>query len=270
MKDIKEIKNSLKKIDIFLIVLFVIITIIAILAALNPDFGQTLSVKNFFETSELDKVPFWLAVGFTMLVCFLGPLVPFPIPYSLPVTLFSAVWIKTYGVAAWGYIFLLIFFGTIAVTVGDLIDYFIGKGAKIVLSKDDPELQSRWSQIILSKPKAIPAVIVVFGITPLPDVLLMVPLGMAEYDIKKTILWMFVGRFIMILIFALAGVFTIELAYAEGSGQDSYEWVLGIVLLYLMWVLIAVMAKFMPKKSTPPKQEEDPKIESEIKPEMEE
>ncbi|MFX1444093.1 MAG: hypothetical protein ACFFHV_11810, partial [Promethearchaeota archaeon] len=159
MKDLK----SLKKIDVFLIILFVIITIIAFLAALNPDFGQALSVRNFFETSELDKVPFWVAVGFTMLVCFLGALVPFPIPYSLPITLFSAVWIKTYGLAAWGYILLLIIFATIAVTVGDLIDYYIGKGAHYIMTKDDPELQTRWSQIILNKPKAIPAIIVVFG-----------------------------------------------------------------------------------------------------------
>lgn len=262
--------KSLKKIDIFLIILLIIITILAILAALNPDFGQTLSVKNFFETSELEKVPFWVAVGFTMLVCFLGALVPFPIPYSLPISLFSAVWIKTYGLPGWGYIFVLIIFGTIAVTVGDLIDYFIGKGAKIVLSKDDPELQTRWSQVILSRPKAIPAVIVVFGITPLPDVLLMVPLGMAEYDIKKTILWMFVGRFIMLLIFALAGVFTIELAYAEGGGQGNYEWVLGIVLLYLMWVLIAVMAKFMPKKAEPNKKSVEPEVKPKIESEIEE
>jgi len=260
MKDLK----SLKKIDAFLIILFVIITIIAILAALNPDFGQTLSVRNFFETSELDKVPFWVAVGFTMLVCFLGALVPFPIPYSLPISLFSAVWIKTYGISAWGYIMLLIIFATIAVTVGDLIDYFIGKGANYIMTKDDPELQTRWSQIILSRPKAIPAVIVVFGITPLPDVLLMVPLGMAKYDIKKTILWMFVGRFIMMLIFALAGIFTIELAYAEGSGQDSYEWVLGIVLLYLMWLLIAVMAKLMPKKPNASEKEIKPQIETKL------
>ncbi|TFG30597.1 MAG: hypothetical protein EU532_00480 [Promethearchaeota archaeon] len=266
----KDRIKSLKKIDIFLIVLLVIITILAILAALNPDFGQTLSVKNFFETSELDKVPFWIAVGFSMLVCFLGALVPFPIPYSLPISLFSAVWIKTYGLSAWGYILLLVLFATIAVTVGDFIDYLIGRGANYVLSKEDPEIQNRWSQIILSRPKAIPAVIVVFGITPLPDALLMVPLGMVEYDIKKTVFYMFIGRFIMMMIFALAGIFTIELVYAEGGGQGNYEWVLGILLLYLMWVLIAVMAKIMPKKFEPNEKSVEPEVKPKIEPDIKE
>jgi len=159
MKDLK----SLKKIDVFLIALFAIITIIAILAALNPNFGEYFSLKNFFESSELEKVPIWVAIGFTALVCFLGALIPFPIPYALPITLFSAVWIKAYGLPAWGLILLLVLFATIANTLGDLVDYFIGEGANYVMSKDDPEVQNKWAQIILSRPKAIPGVIMVFA-----------------------------------------------------------------------------------------------------------
>ncbi len=257
MKDLK----SLKKIDVFLIVLFAIITVIAILSALNPNFGEFFSIKNFFEASELDKVPLWVAFGFTMLVCFLGALIPFPIPYALPISLFAAVWIKTYGLPAWGLILLLVLLGTIANTIGDLIDYFIGEGANYVMSKDDPEVQNKWAQIILSRPKAIPGVIMVFALTPLPDVLLMVPLGMVKYDIKKTVFYMFIGRFFMLLIFALAGVFTIELVYAEGSGENGTEWLIGVILLYLMWVLIAVMVKLVPKLEKPAEQE----IEAEVK-----
>ena len=257
MKDLK----SLKKIDVFLIALFVVITIIAILAALNPNFGEYFSVKNFFESSELEKVPIWVAMGFTMLVCFLGALVPFPIPYALPISLFSAVWIKAYGLPAWGLILLLVFLATIANTVGDLVDYFIGEGAQYVMSKDDPEVQNRWAQIILSRPKAIPGVIMVFALTPLPDVLLMVPLGMVKYDIKKMVFYMFIGRFIMLFIFALAGVFAIELAYAEGSGEGGTEWILGIVLLYLMWLLIAGMVKIVPKVEKPAEQKAEAEAE---------
>jgi membrane protein YqaA with SNARE-associated domain len=259
MTDLK----TLKKIDVFLIILFVVITFIAILSAFNPNFGNYFSLKNFFETSELDKVPLWVAIGFTALVCFLGALIPFPIPYALPISLFSAVWIKAYGMPAWGLILLLVFIATIANTIGDLVDYFIGEGANYVMSKDDPEVQNKWARIILSRPKAIPGVIMVFALTPLPDVLLMVPLGMVKYDIKKTVFYMFIGRFIMLLIFALAGVFTIELVYAEGSGESGTEWILGVVLLYLMWLLIAVMAKLAPKAEKPAKQKTDPVAEIE-------
>jgi len=257
MKDLK----SLKKMDVFLIALFAIITIIAILAALNPNFGEYFSLKNFFESSELEKVPLWVAIGFTALVCFLGALIPFPIPYALPITLFSAVWIKAYGLPAWGLILLLVLIATIANTLGDLVDYFIGEGANYVMSKDDPEVQNKWAQIILSRPKAIPGVIMVFALTPLPDVLLMVPLGMVKYDIKKTVFYMFIGRFIMLFVFALAGVFAIELIYAEGSGEGGTEWILGVVILYLMWLLIAVMVKISPKVEKPAEQQVEAEAE---------
>ncbi len=236
-----------KKTDIFLIALLGIIIIITILAALNPNFGTFFSIENFFETAALDKVPIWIAMLFTMLVCFLGALVPFPIPYAIPVSLFSAVWMKQYGMAAWGLILLLVFLATVANTVGDLIDYLIGEGAQHIATKDNPEAETRWSQIILRKPKAIPWVIVLFGLTPLPDSLLMVPLGMVKYNVKKTMLWMFVSRFIMMFIFALAGVLALDFLLLEGGGDSEYGWIVGVVLLYLIWALIFVMVKIKPE-----------------------
>ena len=131
-----------KKTDIFLGALLGIIIIITILAALNPNFGAFFSIENFFETTALDKVPIWIAMLFTMLVCFLGALMPFPIPYQVPVTLFSAVWIKQYGTAAWGLILLLVLLATIANTIGDLIDYLIGNGAQHIATKDNPEAET--------------------------------------------------------------------------------------------------------------------------------
>lgn len=247
-----------KKTDIFLGALLGIIIIITILAALNPNFGAYFSIENFFETTALDKVPIWIAMLFTMLVCFLGALVPFPIPYAIPVSLFSAVWIKQYGMAAWGLILLLVLLATIANTIGDLIDYLIGEGAQHIATKDNPEAETRWSQIILRKPKAIPWVIVLFGLTPLPDSLLMVPLGMVKYDVKKTMLWMFISRFIMMFIFALAGVLALDFLLLEGSGDSEYGWIVGVVLLYLIWALIFVMVKIKPEvKETTIHEEEE-------------
>ncbi|TFG07430.1 MAG: hypothetical protein EU539_04980 [Promethearchaeota archaeon] len=241
-------KRSSNITNFFLLILLVVIIIATILSALYPKFGQIFTINNWFDADKLGKVSFWIAVSFVMLVCFLGALVPFPIPYSLPITLFAAAWISLYGLAGWGLIILLVLLATLANTMGDLIDYLIGKGAQYVLSKDDPELQTRWSKIILSKPKAIPGVIVLFGLTPLPDSLLMVPLGMVKYDIKKTMLWMYVGRFIMMFLFALAGVFAFELIFDEGGENGDFGWIFGIIVLYIMWIIIVVMVKFKPKE----------------------
>ena len=75
----------------------------------------------------------------------------------------------------------------------------------------------------------------------------MVPLGMVKYDVKKTMLWMFVSRFIMISLFALAGVFALDFLLLEGGGESEYGWLVGVVLLYLIWVLIFVMVKIKPE-----------------------
>ena len=106
-------------------------------------------------------------------------------------------------------------------------------------------------RIILSKPRAIPAVIVIFGLTPLPDSLLMVPLGLAEYDIKKTFIWMFFSRILMISFYAIIGIFAIT--WLIGAGDDPFGWVLGVVFLYVLWIIIAVMMKYKPKAKPAPK-----------------
>ena len=217
----RDFKYSVKKIDIFLIGFLIVIVMVTILCVLYPTFGEYFSIANWFGSEALGKVPIWIALLFVMLVCFLGALIPIPIPYALPITLFAAVWFKL-GLTAIPLIIVLVFLATIANTIGDLVDYLAGKEAQHLLSKEDPEVQNRWSQLILRRPKAIPAVIVLFGLTPLPDSLLMVPLGMVRYDIKKTTLWMFLSRIVMMSFFALGGILAIEWFFSEGGGDNPF------------------------------------------------
>ena len=253
----RDFKYSVKKIDIFLLVFLIVIVIVTILCVINPTFGEYFSIANWFGSEALGNVPIWIALLFVMLVCFLGALIPIPIPYALPITLFAAVWFKTLGLTAWALIIVLVFLATLANTIGDLVDYLVGKEAQHLLSKEDPEVQNRWSQLILSKPKAIPAVIVLFGLTPLPDSLLMVPLGMVKYDIKKTFIWMFLSRIVMMSFFALGGILAIEWFFSEGGGDEPFGWVFGVVMLYVLWVIIAIMAKYKPKPKELQKEENE-------------
>ena len=236
---------KIKKIDIFLLVFLAIIIAITILCIINPTFGDYFSIANWFGSEALSKINIWAAIGFTMLICFLGALIPIPVPYTIPVTLFAGAWYRDLGFTAFGLIALLVVAAAIANTIGDMVDYMVGKGAKYVMSKDDPEVQDRWSQIILRKPKWIPAIIVLFGLTPLPDSLLMVPLGIAEYNIKKTFIWMLISRILMMSFYAIIGIFAIK--WLIGTGDDPFGWVFGVVFLYILWVIIAIMMKYKPK-----------------------
>lgn len=250
-------KSSFKT-NLFLLIFLAIIIVVTILCALFPNVGDLFQIGNWFDKDALGQVNFWIAVGFTMLLCFLGALIPIPIPYPLPITLFASAWMAVIGLPAWGFILLLVAFGAFANSMGDLIDYLIGMGAESVLSQDNPDLQDRWSKIILSRPKAIPGVILIFGLSPLPDSLLMVPLGIVEYDMKKTIFWMYVGRYCMMFIYALAGVFAIDWLLELTAGEGG--WVFGVLVLYLIWGMIVFMVKYKPK-SKQKKSKETPKKE---------
>ena len=247
----EQTKKRIKKSTLFLAVFLVLLVIITILSSQYPNFGENFSVANWFDSSNYDSVSFWAAVGFTILACFLGALIPFPVPYALPVTIFSSVWFGLFATPkAWSMIFGLIFFATFGNTVGDFVDYVIGEGAEYVVRKDDPEMKTRWSKIILQKPHLIPWIIALFGISPLPDSVLLVPLGFVKYDKKKTLLWMFVGKFFMMLLYAMAGIYTVDwiLALVDSTGDEN-GWITGVVLLYFIWFIMAFMLNYKPKST---------------------
>ncbi len=235
-----------KKTNIFLIIFLVIIIIITILCIIFPSFGAIFNLGNWFNTGTLGSVNYWVAIGFVMLLCFIGALIPVPIPYMLPVALFSAAWIADGSLIAiaWLYIIGLVLFSSLANTIGDIVDYYIGRGAEYILSQDDPELQNRWANLILKRPKVIPFVIVIFGVSPLPESLLMVPLGMVKYDVKKTFFWMFIGKILMMLVMVFLGQILINLGFFD---EGPVGWIIGIGTLYLMWIIIVFMVRYKPK-----------------------
>ena len=241
--------KKLEKSDLFLVILFVLIVVVTIISFIYRDVGALLDVSNWFDIDALGTANYWMAIGIVSLICFIGAIIPIPVPYMIPVALFSAAWVagdvNTAGILITG----IVFFSAISNTIGDLIDYYIGRGAEYVLSKDDKELQNRWAKIILKKPKVIPGVILIFGISPLPESLLMVPLGMVKYDVKKTFIWMLLGKIIMMLIMALLGIFAQQFL-GLFSGEGITGLIIGIASLYIMYFMIVFFFKFKPKEDS--------------------
>ena len=239
--------KKLEKSDLFLIIFFVIIVIVTIVCFIYRDVGELLDVSNWFDVDALGTANYWLAIGIVSILCFIGAIIPIPVPYMIPVALFSAAWVAGNLYTAGFLITGIVFFSAISNAIGDILDYYIGRGAEYVLSQDDPELQNRWSQVILKKPKLIPGVILIFGITPLPESLLMVPLGMIKYDVKKTFVWMFLGKIIMMLVMALLGIFA-QQYLGLFSSEGITGLIIGLASLYIMWAMIVFMMKKSPKR----------------------
>jgi membrane protein YqaA with SNARE-associated domain len=239
-----------KKTNIFLLVFLIILVIITYFAWKYPNFGDRFSVANWFSSDSISSLSFWTVIGFVSIVCFLGALIPVPVPYTLALTVFAFEWYENID-SPWGMIFGMIIFATVANSIGDMLDYVIGQGTQYVLSKDNPDLQNRWAKIILKRPKAIPYIIALFGLTPLPDSMLLVPLGMIKYSVKKTMVWMLIGKFFMMLLSALAGIYGLQWVLTlMGANDGENGWITGVVLLFLVWIMIVLMVKFKPKESS--------------------
>ena len=75
----------------------------------------------------------------------------------------------------------------------------------------------------------------------------MVPLGMVKYDVKKTFIWMFLGKIIMMLVMALLGIFAQQFL-GLFSGEGITGLIIGIASLYIMYFMIVFFFKFKPKE----------------------
>lgn len=233
----------MEKIDYFLIVFGVILVVITLLVILLPDeIGSLFSLEIWTNPeSTFDLTSGLIAVS---VACFIGALVPFPVPYVLVVSVVAFQLWNQPEIAFLSFI-LVVLVATVTNIIGDIFDYIIGLGAGKVKEKSsekesNPEAENRWAKIIYSKPKLIPYIIFLFGCTPLPDSLLLMPLGVVKYSFKKMVLWSTVGKFLMMFVVALAGVIGFNTLNDLLGGDDP---IFGLVILYLSYILVILMTK---------------------------
>ncbi|MHA1519453.1 MAG: VTT domain-containing protein [Promethearchaeota archaeon] len=233
----------MKKIDWFLIIFLIILIILTPIILMNPDFATYFDINTWFESDNYENLNYWTVIGFLIVVSILGALVPIPIPYIIPAAVVaSAYYQSTVVTNPILKIVGIVFLAALGNAIGDFLDYVIGNGAGHAMETD---VTDKWSQRILKYPKAIPWIIFAVGLTPLPESLLLVPLGMVKYSIKKTLLYMYIGKIGMFTIVVISGIFGITWIMdllGEGSGDTGS--IVGIVLLFLMWLIIFLMAKW--------------------------
>ena len=117
-----------------------------------------------------------------------------------------------------------------------MIGYFIGRRVSEVISVDRTEKLKKYQQYLLDHPKIAPFLIYLFGLTPLNDDIIIIPLGIIKYDVRKTIFWIWLGKFGLMLSFAynLLNVCTLL------GGEN---WILSILTLYFTIIIVYLMVK---------------------------
>ena len=219
---------KLKKVDYIFLVLIIIITILSIDLLLNASHRKAIEdiskYESFRNLGTGLLVTFW--------VCLVGNLLPVPTPYTFVVCFSSQPFLHLNF-----FVPLLVgFVASLGCLIGELGGYIVGRGASKLISGDRIENLKKYQQYLVNHPKLAPLLIYIFGLTPLNDDMLTIPLGLIKYDVKKTIFWVWLGKLCLMLIFAYN-----FLNICIFIGGES--WIIGIVSLYIIVLLVYLMLR---------------------------
>ncbi|MEM4894273.1 MAG: VTT domain-containing protein [Desulfurococcaceae archaeon] len=118
---------------------------------------------------------------------------------------------------------LLILLSTLGAVLGKLIVYFMGYGLSPIITS----WKYRSILDILRRSRSIFIAVTLFASLPLPDDVLFIPLGAIRYDVKRYILALFIGKFIITYL-------TVNL------GIQAY-WLLEEAAGFPIWISIPIM-----------------------------
>ena len=167
------------------------------------------------------------------LISFLGATSVFvPIPSTVVIfiiagnTAFDPLWI---AVAA-----------GLGAAIGEFSGYLIGYGGRRVIG----EKYKKKMDILMKLFKRFgTAVIFIFALTPLPDDLLFIPLGVMRYSVLAAFIPALLGKFLSNLIIAYAGRFTLQIISdffgVEGEGTSFLiGTIIAVILLAVIFVIM--------------------------------
>jgi membrane protein YqaA with SNARE-associated domain len=121
-------------------------------------------------------------------------------------------------------------------TIGEFSAYLVGMGGRKVF-------EGRYGERLESAKLLIErygmAIIFLFALLPLPDDVILIPLGMMRYDLKKAMIAAFLGKFAMCTIVAYAGRFSYTFVRDIFESGGIVGGIGSVVLLAI--IMIAIM-----------------------------
>ena len=162
------------------------------------------------------------------LVCTLGNISIFiPIPFAIIVYAFGSTLNPL----------LLGLVSGLGSTIGEMVSYFLGWGGRRMI-------ESRYGSRLDAAKRLIDRYgalsVFLFALLPLPDDLLLIPLGMMRYDFKKTFVAMLLGKTLMCIFLAYAGAFSFSYlrdVFAAGGVVG------GVASVVMLAIIIIVMLR---------------------------
>ena len=162
------------------------------------------------------------------IISFIGSVsIIFPIPYTIVIYL-SGAFLDPFFVAV---------SGGLGAALGEFSGYALGYYGRTVVSK---ERRRKMEYMVKLFDRYGPAAIFLFALTPLPDDLLFIPLGVMRYPFLKAFVPALLGKTLMTFILAYSGQQSIELIKTV-FGEAG--WIGTVITAALLMVIIVAMTK---------------------------
>jgi membrane protein YqaA with SNARE-associated domain len=166
------------------------------------------------------------------LISMLGAMSIFvPIPYTVVIftlgglKIFDPLWI---AVAA-----------GVGAAIGEFSGYLIGFGGRRIISE---KYKKKMDFLMKLFKRFGPIAIFIFALTPLPDDLLFIPLGVMRYSVLQAFIPALLGKFFSNLIIAYSGRFSLQIIKdifgVEGEGMSA---LIGIILALVLLVIVFII-----------------------------
>jgi len=159
-----------------------------------------------------------------------------PIPYT--VVIFTLGGLKAGGTWVFEPLWIAVSAG-IGSAIGEFSGYLIGVGGGKAISK---RYKKRMDLLTRIFDKYGLIVIFLFALTPLPDDLLFIPLGVMRYNLVRAFVPALIGKFCMNLIVAYSGRFSIQIIRdIFGVESDWISALIGMVLAIVLLIIVFVV-----------------------------
>ncbi len=253
---------SIQKNLVLAFLIFYSLTILYLLLFLYvPSVNQFILSTRASLISTLEKPSYyWWALFITFIICFLGSAsIGFPIPFPVVLfTLSNSIIFKFLNRGFlfteiienpqfWAEILILSFVGGMGSALGEISGYLMGFGGKKIIERTSSDLflnLDGFGKLILNHQKRIPLYVFLFALTPLPDDLLFIPLGLIKYPFWKCLIPGWLGK-TMTIIFYLCWPIFIYLGFQlEGLIMDDTSSIIleALLILITLTVMFFIMA----------------------------
>ncbi len=214
--------------DIIFFIILGTITVISIDFILNE--SHRAIIENIGSIPPFQDLASGLLI--TFLVCLIGNLLPIPTPYTFVVCFSSLPFLQLNLFIP----IVVAFIASLGCMIGEIGGYIVGRGASSFISEDRSQNLKKYQLFLIEHPRTAPLLIFIFGLTPLNDDFITIPLGIIKYSFLKTIFWVWLGKLGLMLIFSYN-----LLSICSLLGGDS--WFISIVSMYLITILLYLMIK---------------------------